>query len=198
MNSQAPGRALIVVRLSRVTDATTSPERQLANVPGSVRTTRLRGGRGGRRPGHIGRFYIAVRPPSARGLAEEPLGGVRRSGVLPRRPDCPSAVRPSGPNPLVPRALGHVGVATETHFDLVETDFGDIIALLVAKVAEMELAAISERNASAAKTTSAPASIAAVFPVGLPPRPEERTGDSSRTPSRSRSSTRVVSAGADR
>lgn len=38
--------------------------------------------------------------------------------------------------------------ATESYFDL-STDFGDIIALLVAKVAEMELAAISERNASA-------------------------------------------------
>ena len=40
--------------------------------------------------------------------------------------------------------------ATESHFDL-STQFGDIIALLVAKVAEMELAAISERNASAAR-----------------------------------------------
>ncbi|WP_448334173.1 recombinase family protein, partial [Streptomyces sp. DSM 41534] len=40
--------------------------------------------------------------------------------------------------------------ATEAHFDL-STEFGDIIALLVAKVAELELQAISERNASAFK-----------------------------------------------
>jgi len=38
--------------------------------------------------------------------------------------------------------------ATESHFDL-STEWGDIIATLIAKVAEMELAAISERNASA-------------------------------------------------
>ncbi|SHW64349.1 phage Integrase [Mycobacteroides abscessus subsp. abscessus] len=40
--------------------------------------------------------------------------------------------------------------ATESHFDL-STEWGDVIALLVAKVAEMELAAISERNRSAAQ-----------------------------------------------
>jgi site-specific DNA recombinase len=40
--------------------------------------------------------------------------------------------------------------ATESYFDL-SGDFGDIIALLVAKVAEMELSAISDRNASAAR-----------------------------------------------
>lgn len=40
--------------------------------------------------------------------------------------------------------------ATETFLDLT-APFGDIVALLVAKVAEMELAAISERNASAAR-----------------------------------------------
>lgn len=40
--------------------------------------------------------------------------------------------------------------ATESFLDLT-APFGDIIALLVAKVAEMELAAISERNASAAR-----------------------------------------------
>jgi site-specific DNA recombinase len=40
--------------------------------------------------------------------------------------------------------------ATESHIDL-SNDFGDIMALLIAKVAEIELAAISERKASAAR-----------------------------------------------
>ena len=40
--------------------------------------------------------------------------------------------------------------ATEAFLDLTAA-FGDIIALLVAKVAEMELAAISERNSSAVR-----------------------------------------------
>lgn len=40
--------------------------------------------------------------------------------------------------------------ATESHFDL-SSEWGDIIALMIGKVAEMELTAISDRNASAAQ-----------------------------------------------
>jgi site-specific DNA recombinase len=65
--------------------------------------------------------------------------------------------------------------ATEQHFDL-STDFGDIIALLVAKVAEMELQAISERNTSAARHNIK----AGKYRGGIPPwgyLPDDATGE---------------------
>ncbi len=65
--------------------------------------------------------------------------------------------------------------ATESHFDL-SSDWGDIIAMLVAKVAEMELAAISERNASAARYNIK----AGKYRGGVPPwgyLPDDSTGE---------------------
>lgn len=65
--------------------------------------------------------------------------------------------------------------ATESHFDL-STEWGDIIALLVAKVAEMELAAIRERNASAARFNIR----AGKYRGGVPPwgyLPDNATGE---------------------
>jgi site-specific DNA recombinase len=65
--------------------------------------------------------------------------------------------------------------ATESHFDL-SSDWGDIIAMLVAKVAEMELAAISERNSSAARYNIK----AGKYRGGVPPwgyLPDDVTGE---------------------
>ena len=65
--------------------------------------------------------------------------------------------------------------ATESYFDL-STDFGDIIALLVAKVAEMELSAISERNSSALRHNLK----AGKYRGGIPPwgyLPDDSTGE---------------------
>lgn len=65
--------------------------------------------------------------------------------------------------------------ATESYFDL-STDFGDIIALLVAKVAEMELAAISERTSSAFRHNLK----AGKYCGGTPPwgyLPDDKTGE---------------------
>lgn len=65
--------------------------------------------------------------------------------------------------------------ATESHFDL-SSEWGDIIALLVAKVAEMELTAIRERNASAARFNIK----AGKYRGGVPPwgyLPDNATGE---------------------
>jgi site-specific DNA recombinase len=64
--------------------------------------------------------------------------------------------------------------ATESYFDL-SPEFGDMIALLIAKVAEMELSAISERNASAFRHNFA----AGKYRGGIPPwgyLPDKSTG----------------------
>ena len=142
-------RALVVVRLSRVTDATTSPERQLAAC----------------------RDLCEQRGYEVVGVAEDLDVSAGKTGPF-DRPELGSWLRQPDRfdvvvffrvdrivrrlfdlSDLIRWARKH-GVtlvsATESHFDL-STDFGDIIAMLVAKVAEMELDAISERNASAAK-----------------------------------------------
>ncbi|WP_141682012.1 recombinase family protein, partial [Mycobacterium malmoense] len=65
--------------------------------------------------------------------------------------------------------------ATEPFLDLT-APFGDIVALLVAKVAEMELAAISERNTSAARYNIR----AGKYRGGVPPwgyLPDDSTGE---------------------
>ncbi|WP_155763946.1 hypothetical protein [Mycobacterium asiaticum] len=47
----------------------------------------------------------------------------------------------AGPHPLGPAARGDTGLPPKSYFDLY-TDFGDIVALLIAKVSEIELAAL--------------------------------------------------------
>ncbi len=143
-----PQRALIVVRLSRVTDATTSPERQLETC-GELCSQR---------------GYEVV------GVAEDldvsagkttPFDRPQLGDWLSNRPDEFDVLVFFRADRIVRRLLDLAELirwgreysvtlvsATESHFDL-SSEWGDIIALLVAKVAEMELAAISERNASA-------------------------------------------------
>lgn len=143
-------RALIAVRLSRVTDATTSPERQLAtcrelceqrgyevvgiaedlDVSAGSTTPFDRPQLGDWLTNRLGEFDVIV--------------FFRADRIVRRLFDLSDLIRWSREHSVT------LVSATETHFDL-STQFGDIIALLVAKVAEMELAAISERNSSAAR-----------------------------------------------
>ncbi|WP_445163219.1 recombinase family protein [Mycobacterium sp. Dal123C01] len=140
-------RALIVVRLSRVTDATTSPERQIAACE---ELCRQRGyeiiGVAEDLDVSAGKTTPFNRPQLGRWLAEPSNYDVivffRVDRIVRRLFDLADLIRWSRQHAVT------LVSATESHFDL-STDFGDIIALLVAKVAEMELEAISERNASA-------------------------------------------------
>lgn len=140
-------RALIVIRLSRVTDATTSPERQLAKC------RELIAQRGYVEVGvaqdldvSAGKTTPFDRPQLSKWLADPSQYDVivffRVDRIVRRLFDLADLIRWSREHRVT------LVSATEAHFDL-STDFGDIIALLVAKVAEMELEAISERNASA-------------------------------------------------
>ncbi len=143
-------RALLCVRLSRLTDETTSPERQLAKC----------------------RELCVQRGWEVVGVAEDldvsagstsPFERPQLGDWLKNRPHDFDAIVFFRVDRIVRRlfdladlirwARDHAVTlvsATESYFDL-STEFGDILALLVAKVAEMELAAISERNASAAQ-----------------------------------------------
>jgi site-specific DNA recombinase len=145
-----PQRALIVVRLSRVTDTTTSPERQMETCRDLCRR----------------RGYEVV------GIAEDldvsagktsPFDRPQLGDWLTNRADEFDVMVFYRADRVVRRLFDLADLirwgrdysvtlvsATESHFDL-STEWGDIIALLVAKVAEMELAAIRERNASAAR-----------------------------------------------
>lgn len=140
-------RALIVVRLSRVTDATTSPERQVAACQ------ELCAARGYEVVGiaedldvSAGKTTPFDRPQVGRWLQDptqfDVLVFFRVDRIVRRLFDLADLIRWSRQHSVT------LVSATEAHFDL-STEFGDIIALLVAKVAEMELEAISERNASA-------------------------------------------------
>ncbi|WP_457171543.1 recombinase family protein [Mycobacteroides abscessus] len=142
-------RALVVVRLSRVTDATTSPERQVAACE------ELCAARGYTVVGvaqdldvSAGKTTPFDRPQLGKWLKRpqdyDVIVFFRVDRIVRRLFDLADLIRWS-------REHGVTLVsATEAHFDL-STEFGDVIALLVAKVAELELQAISERNASAFK-----------------------------------------------
>ncbi|PPJ18436.1 recombinase family protein [Nocardia nova] len=140
-------RALIAVRLSRVTDATTSPERQIATC------RELCEGRGYEVVGiaedldvSAGKTSPFDRPQLGRWLTTPAEYDVivffRVDRIVRRLFDLADLIRWARLHDVT------LVSATESHFDL-SSSFGDIIALLVAKVAEMELEAISERNASA-------------------------------------------------
>lgn len=143
-----PTRALIVIRLSRVTDATTSPERQLEAC----------------------RNLCAQRGYDVVGIAEDldvsagvttPFERPQLGNWLDDRFDEFDVLVVYRMDRIVRRLLDLADLirwgqthsvslvsATESFLDLT-SPFGDIIALLVAKVAELELEAISSRIASA-------------------------------------------------
>lgn len=142
-------RALIVVRLSRVTDATTSPERQLKackdlcaqrgyEVVGIAEDLEI----------SAGKTTPFNRPQLGKWLKRpnefDVLVVFRVDRIVRRLFDLADLIRYCQDNSVA------LVSATEAFLDLT-APFGDIVALLVAKVAEMELAAISERNRSAAQ-----------------------------------------------
>lgn len=168
-------RALIAVRLSRVTDATTSPERQLAKC----------------------REVCEQRGWEVVGIAEDldisagkttPFDRPQLGDWLKNRAGEFDAIVFFRADRIVRRLFDLADLmrwakehrvtlvsATESHFDL-SSDFGDIIALLVAKVAELELSAISARNASAAQHNIK----AGKYRGGVPPwgyLPSDSTGE---------------------
>ncbi|MGU3651198.1 recombinase family protein [Mycolicibacterium sp. A43C] len=133
--------------MSRVTDSTTSPERQIAacrelcdargyDVIGAAEDLDV----------SAGKTTPFDRPQLGKWLKDPTKYDVivffRVDRIVRRLFDLADLIRWSREHAVT------LVSATEQHFDL-STDFGDIIALLVAKVAEMELEAISERNASA-------------------------------------------------
>lgn len=152
-NGTTPGparvRALVVIRLSRVTDATTSPERQLAacrelcdrrgyEVVGVAEDLDVTGSTspfdrpqlGDWLTNRLGEFDVLV--------------VYRMDRIVRRLLDLADLIRWGSDHNVA------LVSATESFLDLT-APFGDIVALLVAKVAEMELSAISERNRSAAQ-----------------------------------------------
>ncbi|MFC4372993.1 recombinase family protein [Nocardia halotolerans] len=162
MSSQvAPSRALIVTRLSRMTDESTSPERQLAEC------MKLCADRGYEVVGaaedldvSAGKTSPFERPELKRWLAHE-FSPSTAPGPDNRHP-CPFDVIVFYRLDRLVRSVPHLwsviewaethGVvlvsATEKHFDLSDK-FGRAIVSLIATVAELELDAISERNSNA-------------------------------------------------
>ncbi|SUA76864.1 Resolvase, N terminal domain [Nocardia otitidiscaviarum] len=156
---ESPPRALIVIRLSKVTDATTSPERQLAEcraicekrgyeVVGVAEDLDVSGA--------VDPFDRKKRPHLARWLHGEHLDDngepVPFEVIVVYRVDrLTRSVRHL--QKLVAWADDHkklVVSATEAHFDT-SLPFSAVLIALIGTVAEMELAGISERNASAAR-----------------------------------------------
>jgi len=168
-------RALIVVRLSRVTDATTSPERQLQTC------RELCSQRGYEVVGIAQDLDVSAGStspfdrPQLGDWLENRLGEFdvlvfyRMDRIVRRLLDLADLIRWCQNHSVA------VISASETFLDLT-APFGDIIALLVAKVAEMELAAISERNSSAARYNIR----AGKYRGGVPPwgyLPDKSTGE---------------------
>ncbi|WP_457068107.1 recombinase family protein [Mycobacteroides abscessus] len=149
MKQQAK-RALAVVRLSRVTDETTSPLRQREaclelcrqrgyEVIGTAEDLDISAGK----TSPFDRPQLGDWLTNRRGEFDV-LVTFRMDRIVRRLLDLADLIRWCQSNSV------SLVSATETFLDL-DSAFGDIIALLVAKVAEMELAAISERNRSAAQ-----------------------------------------------
>ncbi|UHJ77432.1 recombinase family protein [Mycobacteroides abscessus subsp. abscessus] len=176
MEPQA-NRALVVIRLSRVTDATTSPERQREAC---LELCRQRG-------------YEVVGTAEDLDVsgAVDPFKREHRPGLAPwlhgeREPfDVIVAYRVD----RLTRSIRHLQTlvswaqdngklivsATEPHFDMTST-FAAIIIALMGTVAQMELEAISERNRSAAQHNMREGK----YRGGPPPwgyRPEKIDGD---------------------
>ncbi|WP_336879796.1 recombinase family protein [Rhodococcus globerulus] len=143
-----PTRALIVVRLSRVTDATTSPERQLEacrtlceqrgyEVVGTAEDLDVSAG-----------LTTPFERPQLGDWLENRFNEIdvivvyRMDRIVRRLLDLADLIRWGQTHSV------SLVSATESFLDLT-SPFGDIIALLVAKVAELELEAISSRISSA-------------------------------------------------
>ncbi|BEL40422.1 recombinase family protein [Mycobacteroides abscessus] len=147
-----PKRALIVTRLSRVTEATTSPERQMEicqvlcddrgyEVVGHAEDLDV--------SGSVDPFDRRRRPNIARWLANEaePFDVI----VVYRVDRLTRSLRHL--QKLVHWAEDNgklVVSATEPHFDMT-TPFAPVLIALIGTVAQMELEAIRERNSSAAR-----------------------------------------------
>jgi site-specific DNA recombinase len=143
-------RALIAVRLSRVTDATTSPQRQLETCQ------QLCNQRGYEVIGvandldiSAGKTSPFTRPQLGDWLENRPhefdvLVVYRMDRLVRRLLDLADVIRWCQDHSVA------LVSATEAFLDLTQP-FGDIIAMLVAKVAEMELEAIRDRNRSSAQ-----------------------------------------------
>lgn len=143
-------RALVVIRLSRVTDATTSPERQREAC---LELCKKRGyevvGTAEDLDVSAGKTTPFTRPQLGDWLTNrhnefDVLVVFRMDRIVRRLLDLADLIRWCQTNSLA------LVSATEAFLDLT-APFGDVVALLVAKVAEMELTAISERNKSAAQ-----------------------------------------------
>lgn len=142
-------RALICIRLSRVTDATTSPKRQRQaceelckargyDIVGIAEDLDVSAGKTSPfdRP-QLGQW---LRDPTRYDV----IVFMRVDRFVRRLFDLADAIRWSQDHGVA------LVSATESHFDL-STKLGGVVALLVASIAEMELDAISERNSSAFK-----------------------------------------------
>lgn len=161
--SEVPQRALVVVRLSRETEATTSPERQLAEC---VSLCKARGyevvgvAQDLDVSGSADPFSSQDRPQLARWLARDYMDSAV-PGVENTDP-CPFDLVVFYRLDRLVRSVKNLNrlilwadendvllvSATEGHFDLTQS-FGRVIASLVGTVAELELEAIRERNGSA-------------------------------------------------
>lgn len=177
-------RALIAIRLSRVTDATTSPERQLEacrtlcdqrgyEVVGIAEDLDVSGA--------VDPFNQKHRPNLARWLAGEHVddsGNVVPFDVIVawRVDRLTRSVRHL--RRLVDWAEDHgklIVSATEAHFDM-SSPFAAVLIALLGTVAEMELTAMRERNRSAAQHNIR----AGKYRGGLPPWgyiPDNSTGE---------------------
>lgn len=168
--NSAPVRALIVVRLSKVTDATTSPERQIAECRQFIER------KGWHEVGIAQDLDMSAgsTSPFERPSLREWIGdGEKDIGRLPEL----DAVVCFRTDRLVRRVKHlsklidwfddhHVNLvsATESHFDL-STAVGRVIAQLVASFAEMEIEAMSARATNAAQSNIA----AGKYRGGVPP-----------------------------
>lgn len=170
-------KALVVIRLSRVTDATTSPERQLEicrdlckqrgyDEVGVAQDLDV--------SGSVDPFDRRDRPNLARWLGgdEQPFDVI----VVYRVDRLTRSIRHL--QKLVAWAEDHdrlIVSATEPHFDMT-TPFAAVVIALMGTVAQMELEAISERNASTARRNIK----LGKYHGGAPPwgyRPEKVDGD---------------------
>lgn len=149
MNQQAK-RALVVIRLSRVTDATTSPERQREAC---LELCKQRGyevvGTAEDLDVSAGKTTPFTRPQLGDWLTNrhnefDVIVVFRMDRIVRRLLDLADLIRWCQEYSVA------LVSATEAFLDLT-APFGDVVALLVAKVAEMELTAISDRNRSAAQ-----------------------------------------------
>jgi site-specific DNA recombinase len=151
-NPERAARALLVIRLSRVTDATTSPERQLADCQQlcSQRAYTVAGtAQDLDESGSVDPFDRKKRPNLADWLhnRQDEFDVI----VAYRVDRLTRSVRHL--QQLVAWAEDHnklVVSATEPHFDM-STPFAAVLVALLGTVAQMELEAISERNRSAAR-----------------------------------------------